>query len=202
MSIKGRGYLPASGNIYQRSIMLNARRCRTVFLWILLVLIAPAFGVPRCISSSLPKDIQSHLQKEHPGWAIVTASDLREDDQALWGKGGRGCAGIVSGQSDALIAFVGFDPRPRESGKYRGKRKLSKRGDPEIRRLGYMAAKTFARLEIGQPLYERYRQRGFSATATYVILILARKILHLAHALVTKNTFFDAKIFAAACNPT
>jgi transposase len=102
--------------------------------------------------------------------------------------------------ADALIAFVGFDPRPRESGKYRGKRKLSKRGDPEIRRLGYMAAKTFARLEIGQPLYERYRQRGFSATATYVIL--ARKILHLAHALVTKNTFFDAKIFAAACNPT
>jgi transposase len=102
--------------------------------------------------------------------------------------------------ADALIAFVGLDPRPRESGKYRGQRKLSKRGDAEIRRLGYMAAKTLARQDVGRPLYERYRQRGFSATATYVIL--ARKILRLAHALVTKNIFFDAKIFAAACNPT
>lgn len=102
--------------------------------------------------------------------------------------------------ADALIAFVGFDPRPRESGKYRGQRKLSKRGDAEIRRLGYLAAKTFARHALGRPLYERYRQRGLSATATYVIL--ARKLLRLAHALITKDTTFDPERFAAACAST
>jgi transposase len=102
--------------------------------------------------------------------------------------------------ADALIAFVGFDPRPRESGQYRGQRKISKRGDAEIRRLGYLAAKTFARHAAGRPLYERYRQRGLSATATYVIL--ARKILRLAHALITQGTHFDAERFAAACGST
>jgi transposase len=99
--------------------------------------------------------------------------------------------------ADGLIAFVGLDPRPRESGSFRGQRKLSKRGDPELRRLTYMAAKTFGRHELGRALYERYRQRGLSAIATYVIL--ARKILRLAHALITKDTFFDPERFAAAC---
>jgi transposase len=102
--------------------------------------------------------------------------------------------------ADGLVAFTGFDPRPRESGTYRGTRKLSKRGDAEMRRLGYLAAKTFARHPSGKPLYERYRQRGFSAIATYVIL--ARKILRLAHALVTKDTLFDPQRFASACGST
>lgn len=102
--------------------------------------------------------------------------------------------------ADGLIAFTGLDPRPRESGNFRGVRKISKRGDPEIRRLGYMAAKTFARHALGQPIYARYRQRGLSATATYVIL--ARKLLRIAHALITKGTGFDAERFAAACGST
>lgn len=102
--------------------------------------------------------------------------------------------------ADALVAFTGFDPRPRESGTFRGTRRLSKRGDAEIRRLGYLAAKTFARQPVGRPLYDRYRQRGLSATATYVIL--ARKILRLAHALFTKGVDFDAERFTAACQRT
>jgi transposase len=102
--------------------------------------------------------------------------------------------------ADGLIAFVGFDPRPRESGHYRGQRRISKRGDAEIRRLGYLAAQTFARHPVGRPLYDRYRQRGLSATATYVIL--ARKILRLAHALIRQGTTFDPQRFAAACAGT
>jgi transposase len=102
--------------------------------------------------------------------------------------------------ADGLIAFIGLDPRPRESGSFRGQRKLSKRGDPELRRLSYMAAKTFARHDLGRALYERYRQRGLSAIATYVIL--ARKILRLAHALITRDTVFDADRFATACART
>ncbi|HEY9011350.1 MAG TPA: IS110 family transposase [Devosia sp.] len=102
--------------------------------------------------------------------------------------------------ADGLIAFVGFDPRPRESGNYRGQRRISKRGDAETRRLGYLAAQAFARHPVGRPLYDRYRQRGLSATATYVIL--ARKILRLAHALISQGTTFDPQRFAAACGGT
>lgn len=102
--------------------------------------------------------------------------------------------------ADALVAFTGLDPRPRESGKFCGKRKLSKRGDAEIRRLGYLAAKTFARQPVGRPLYDRYRQRGLSATATYVVL--ARKLLRIAHALFTREVDFDPELFVGACQRT
>jgi len=36
---------------------------------------------------------------------------------------------------DAFIAFMGTDVRVRESGQSRGRRKLTKKGDPELRRL-------------------------------------------------------------------
>ena len=36
--------------------------------------------------------------------------------------------------ADAFIAFMGMDVRVRESGQWRGRRKLTKKGDPEVRR--------------------------------------------------------------------
>ena len=47
--------------------------------------------------------------------------------------------------ADAVIAFTGLDPRPNDSGKKTGQRRLSKRGWPEIRRLMYAAAMSAAR---------------------------------------------------------
>jgi len=37
--------------------------------------------------------------------------------------------------TDAFVAFTGLDPRPDDSGQHRGKRRLSKRGPAELRRL-------------------------------------------------------------------
>ena len=42
--------------------------------------------------------------------------------------------------ADALIAFMGMDVRVRQSGRWKGKRKLTKKGDPEVRRLLFNAA--------------------------------------------------------------
>ena len=42
--------------------------------------------------------------------------------------------------ADAFVAFTGLDPRPDDSGQHRGKRRLSKRGPAELRRLLYLAA--------------------------------------------------------------
>jgi transposase len=88
--------------------------------------------------------------------------------------------------SDAFVAFIGYDLRVRESGKLKGKRKLSKRGDPEARHLLYMAAMAASR----QPgpfadMYAHYMARGFTKTEAYVFI--ARKLARVAWAIYTKK---------------
>ena len=43
-------------------------------------------------------------------------------------------------RADAFIAFMGLEVRVRGSGQWRGRRKLTKQGDPEVRRLLFNAA--------------------------------------------------------------
>jgi transposase len=92
--------------------------------------------------------------------------------------------------SDAFVAFIGYDLRVRESGKLKGKRKLSKRGDPEARHLLYMAALAASR----QPgpfadLYAHYMARGFTKTETLVFI--ARKLARVAWAIYTKKQAYN-----------
>jgi len=92
--------------------------------------------------------------------------------------------------ADAFVAFTGLDPRPDDSGQHRGKRRLSKRGPSELRRLLYLAALSAIKTKTWKPLYEHYRAKGLSSTA--VIVILARRIArtawsisaHCSHSLV------------------
>ena len=72
--------------------------------------------------------------------------------------------------ADAFVAFTGLDPRPDESGKHRGKRRLSKRGPADLRRLLYVAAMSAKKTKAWNALYEHYRAKGLSSTATFVIL--------------------------------
>jgi transposase len=87
---------------------------------------------------------------------------------------------------DAFIAFLGLDVRVRESGRYSGRRKLSKRGDPELRRLLFNAARAGARTSTWRGYYEHLRTRGLSTTAACVVL--ARKIARVAFALLRNQT--------------
>ncbi len=89
-------------------------------------------------------------------------------------------------RSDSFVAFIGFDLCVRESGKFAGRRKLSKRGDPEARRLLYMAALAACRSQtpFGQ-LYDRYIERGF--TKTEATVIVARKLARTAWAIFKHN---------------
>lgn len=89
-------------------------------------------------------------------------------------------------RSDSFVAFIGLDLRVRESGKLIGKRKLSKRGDPEARRLLYLAA--FAACRVQGPfkeLYEHYVSRGFSKTEATVIV--SRKLARVAWSIYKHN---------------
>lgn len=91
--------------------------------------------------------------------------------------------------ADAFVAFTGLDPRPDDSGQHRGKRRLSKRGPAELRRLLYLAAMSAAKTKTWRPLYEHYRVKGLSSTATFVIL--ARRIARTAWSIYTYKTDFD-----------
>ena len=91
--------------------------------------------------------------------------------------------------ADAFVAFTGLDPRPDDSGQHRGRRRLSKRGPAELRRLLYMAAMSAINTKPWRPLYEHYRTKGLSSTATLVIL--ARRIARTAWSIYTHKTQFD-----------
>ena len=76
--------------------------------------------------------------------------------------------------ADAFVAFTGFDPRANDSGHKTGRRRLSKRGPGELRRLLFNAAMSAVKTKIWKPVYEHYRTQGWSTTAALVII--ARKI--------------------------
>lgn len=94
--------------------------------------------------------------------------------------------------ADAFVAYVGLDPRVRDSGQWRGRRRLSKRGPAELRRLLYVAAMSASNTAVWQPIYARYRARGLSSTATLVIL--ARKLARIAFSIVKYGVDFNPKL--------
>jgi len=91
--------------------------------------------------------------------------------------------------ADAFVAFTGLDPRPDDSGQHQGKRRLSKRGPSELRRLLYLAAMAAKKTAAWKPLFEHYRAKGLSTTACFVIL--ARRIARTAWSMYTYKTEFD-----------
>jgi transposase len=98
--------------------------------------------------------------------------------------------------ADAAVAFIGLDPRTRESGTYRGQKKLSKRGDAELRRLLYVAAMAAARNPQIAPLVQSCRRRGLSAIAAYNVL--ARRLLRSAWSLLKYEGQFAMTRFVGA----
>lgn len=91
-------------------------------------------------------------------------------------------------KADAFIAYLGLDVRVRDSGDYRGRRKLTKKGSAELRRLLFNAARSGARSPYWKPYYESLLQRGLSSTAAGVAL--ARKLARVAFALMRDQTEF------------
>lgn len=102
-------------------------------------------------------------------------------------------------RADALIAFVGVDPRPMDSGQKRGKRQLSKRGPALLRRQVYMMGFAASRSNVCRDYYQALRERGFSPTAAFVIL--GRKLLRIAFAIWRSQQPFNMEQFAlnSAC---
>ncbi len=93
--------------------------------------------------------------------------------------------------SDAYIAFLGMDLRVSDSGQKSGRRKLTKRGDSEIRRLLHNAAMAASRSATWKPLYESYLARGLKTTQALVAL--ARKLARIAFSLMKNQSQYQPK---------
>lgn len=91
--------------------------------------------------------------------------------------------------ADAFVAFTGFDPRANDSGHKVGRRRLSKRGPGELRRLLFNAAMSAVKTKVWKPIYEHYRTQGWSTTATLVII--ARKIARAAWSIHHNHSSFN-----------
>jgi transposase len=124
--------------------------------------------------------------------AKSTSTDLR----TITGVGSVVSAALVNSlermplkKADSFVAFTGLDPRPDDSGRHQGKRRLSKRGPSELGRLLYVAALSAIKTKTWRPLYEHYRGKGLSSTAALVIL--ARRIARIAWSMYAYKTEFD-----------
>ncbi|HLA75299.1 MAG TPA: transposase [Gammaproteobacteria bacterium] len=91
--------------------------------------------------------------------------------------------------ADAFIAFIGFDPKAHDSGHKVGRRRLSKRGPGELRRLLFNAAMSAVKTNTWKPIYASYRAKGWSTTATLVII--ARKIARTAWSIHHYHSTFN-----------
>lgn len=95
-------------------------------------------------------------------------------------------------KADAFIAYMGMDVRVRESGQFRGKRKLTKKGNPEIRRLLFNGARAGARTTYWKSFYTTLRERGLPTTGAHIAV--ARKIARVAFALLSNKVDFNPKM--------
>jgi transposase len=94
---------------------------------------------------------------------------------------------------DQFVAYAGLDVRVRESGQWRGKRRLTRQGDAELRRLLFLAAQ--ANLRVRDPdnpfkrQYARERAKGLASTAA--LCAVARKLARTCWSLAQHGTTYD-----------
>ena len=98
--------------------------------------------------------------------------------------------------SDAVVAASGLDPRADDSGTKKGRRRLSKRGPSEERRLLFNCARSASLTKLWRPYYEAQLAKGLSATAATVIL--ARKMLRVAFAIYKHRQPFNPTLLGGS----
>jgi transposase len=102
-------------------------------------------------------------------------------------------------RSAQVVAYAGLDITVRESGKWKGQRKLSKRGSGELRRTLYLTAMRCLRREGSAfgGYYQALRARGLKGKAALVAVM--RKMLVVAYHLLKSGERYDAsKVWAGA----
>ncbi len=101
-------------------------------------------------------------------------------------------------RSDQVVAYAGLDLTVRQSGKWRGQAKLSKRGSGLLRRMLYMAALSclHRKHSVFKDYYEALAARGLCGRKA--LMAVMRKMLVVAYRLLKSGASFDpARVWAA-----
>jgi transposase len=92
-----------------------------------------------------------------------------------------------------LAAYIGVSPKQKESGKYVGKTKLSKLGNPKLRNILYMPALCAKRFnEAFKPFVDRLQKNGLSPKA--IVGAVMRKLVHIIFGMLKNNSTFNADL--------
>ncbi len=100
-------------------------------------------------------------------------------------------------RSAAVVSYAGLDITVKESGKWRGQRKLSKRGSGELRRTLYLTAMRCVRRKNSAfgAYYQALGARGLKGKAALVAVM--RKMLVVAYHLLKSGESYDpSKVWA------
>lgn len=91
---------------------------------------------------------------------------------------------------EQLVAYVGLNPRLRQSGKYEGQVKISKLGNAALRAALYLPARCAKRFNpLVQGLVKRMQAEGHSANSITVAVM--RKLLHYVYGVLKSGRPFD-----------
>lgn len=101
---------------------------------------------------------------------------------------------LATRSSDAVIAFLGMDLRPMDSGNKKGLRRMTKRGPSEHRRLLFNAAMSASRTDAWRAHYERECAKGLPRVAA--LNALARRLVRVAFGLFKSKTPFNPQLVA------
>lgn len=92
--------------------------------------------------------------------------------------------------AEPLVSYLGLAPHPRESGAYHGRRTVGHGGHSRARRVLYQASVVAARHNpIIKAFYDRLIDRGKPVKVARCAA--ARKLVHIAFAVATKEQMFD-----------
>jgi len=101
---------------------------------------------------------------------------------------------------DQLTAFAGLDPSVMESGRSRRTGHISKRGSPMLREALYGAALSASRVNpVCQQFYQRLKAKGKHHKVCLVAI--ARKLLHIAYSVETKQKDFYVPAYITIPQP-
>lgn len=94
--------------------------------------------------------------------------------------------------SDQAVSYLGLDVGVRQSGKFFGKCKLTKRGPSFVRTFLFNGANSLRRLKELEPLFKHHAKKGLSPTAAN--LAVARKLVRVAYShRRSPEAFFERK---------
>lgn len=91
-----------------------------------------------------------------------------------------------------LIAFAGLDPSVRQSGKFVGQSKISKRGNRHLRRVLYlMASSVVKNNSFFRHYFIRKKKKGMSPQKA--LFTVSHKLIRIIFAMMTHKTYFNLK---------